>query len=98
MMNVVKLLEEVACKPMPLSGEVLAATLANATLDVSEQTLAHVTQALLSSDAHALNVVLGGRERMYCAVFLPENDEPNEEPLRKGDDEVPDEETSVRAA
>ena len=39
-------------------------------------------QALLDRDCHALNELVGGRERMWCLILSPDD-----EPTRKEEDE-----------
>lgn len=92
MSNAVQFLEAISTHPAVLSQAEFVEAVSNTAMGPQ------VKNALIARDVRALSFELGGRNRMFCAVFLPENDEPNEEPQRKGDDEAPDEEISARAA
>lgn len=91
MSNVVQFLEALARNPKPLSAEDFAAAVVNAELDSASQ------QALLDRNAEALNRAIGGRLSMMCMIVPAENDEPQQDEDRDGEEDTPERESS-RAA
>lgn len=73
MSNAVQFLESLSNSPAILSQAEFVVAVSNAALEPQ------VKNALIARDVRALSAELGGRDRMFCAVFLPENDEPDEE-------------------
>ena len=90
MSNVVQFLEALARNPKPLSAADFAIAVTNAELEPV------VSQAVLDGDLNALNNSLGGR-LMMCIIVPAENDEPQEDESKEGD-EPSEQETSSRAA
>jgi hypothetical protein len=92
MSAVVKFLETLGRNPKPLSADDFATVVASADLDAAAR------QALLERDATALNALLNGRPKMMCVIAPAENDEPEQEEEREGEEDAPDSESSMRAA
>ena len=86
MSNVIQFLESMGRNPgmTRLSAADYAATVA--LLDVHDEQ----RDALLNRDHDALNGLLGGREKMVCAVWSPE-----EQPVRRDDDQPEEEQPAT---
>lgn len=78
MSNVIQFLESLGNNSASrlFSSEDYDALIATLDVEVSER------QALLDRDRSALNDLLGGRPKMMCLIWSPE-----EEPMRKDDDQ-----------
>ena len=92
MSNVVQFLENLACNPKPLSSEEFATGVIAAGLEPAEE------KALVEKDIIGLNRALGSRLNIMCLIVPAENDEPQEGEEKEGDDQVPEQEISSRAA
>ncbi len=87
MSNALRFLEAMGGNPATcrMTPSDYAAAVASTDLDAASQ------QALLARDHEALNRILGGREKMMCLIWQPE-----QEPERKEDQEereAPEQET-----
>lgn len=78
MTNVIRFLESLGSKPA-LSTADYTATVAALDADDAQRKL------LLNRDCGALNDLIGGRERMVCSVWKPE-----EEPMHEDDQPEPE--------
>lgn len=73
MSNAMQFLESLSNNPAVLAQSDYVDAVSNAALKPA------VKKALLARDVRALNCELGGRIRMFCAVAMPEDAQPDEE-------------------
>ena len=68
MTNLIRVLEKLGSNPSPSAAD-YAATVSALDLDASQK------HAMLQADPAALNGLLAGRTRVFCAIFADEGDE-----------------------
>jgi hypothetical protein len=94
MSNVIRFLESMGSDPSLAHLSAAAYEQAVASLDAGHEQ----KQALLDRDVVALNALLGGRDKMYCAQYPAKEDQPAKREDEPGEDKPDDGDEEIAPA